>query len=410
MKSRKTKILHIITNLPVGGAQDNTLLTVERLNRSRYDVTLMCAEEGDWVSRARAIPQLNLVFVNELKRKIHPIADLIAQYKVFRLIKREQYDIVHTHSSKPGFVGRIAARLAGVPIVIHTIHGFPFNDFMPAPMRRTFIMIERYLSGLSDMLVTVSKLNRDKALKLRFAPPSRFRNIYSGIDFSRFDIEVDIKAKRRELGLGDNEKIVGMVGRLSEQKSPLDFVRAIPEVLKTRNDVTFVLIGDGELRQKTIAFARRLGVDSKLKVLGFRDDIPQLLRILDVFVLTSLWEGLGRSLTEAMYTGRPVVATNVEGVPELVEDGRTGILAEPQDIQAIADGIVHLLQHPDEAKQMGRAAAAQINERFQADTMVRRIDELYQELLAAKNLNVIAYGRAGAKKRAATQRQLSQGS
>ncbi|MFQ5652695.1 MAG: glycosyltransferase family 4 protein [bacterium] len=386
--NRKIRILHIITNLPVGGAQDNTLLTVEKLDREKYEVSLMCAQEGDWVARARAIPDLTLIFVNQLKRKIHPIDDLIAQVKVYRIIKRGNFDIVHTHSSKPGFVGRVAARLARVPVIIHTIHGFPFNDFMHPLVRRSFICLERFLSRISDMLITVSKLNLEKALSLRFAGPEKFRNIYSGIDFGKFDLQVNAERKKRDLGILNGEKIVGMVGRLSEQKAPLDFVRAMPEVLKVRKDIRFVLVGDGELKEQTLELSRKLEVNTNLMVLGFRDDIPELLPIFDVFVLTSLWEGLGRSLTEAMYTGRPVVATNVEGVPELVEDGQTGILVEPKDIRSIANGIIHFLEHPDDARRMGAAAAEQINERFQADRMVQNLDEVYQELLRRKGPRV----------------------
>ncbi len=382
----KTKILHIITNLPVGGAQDNTLLTVERLNREKYEVTLMCAQDGDWVERARQIKNLKLIFVNELKRKIHPVADLVAQVKVYKHIRRGGYDIVHTHSSKPGFVGRIAAKLARVPIVIHTIHGFPFNDFMHPLVRWVFIDIERFLSGMTDLLVTVSKLNLEKALKLRLGPAEKFRNVYSGIDLSKFDIPVDAERKKKDLGVLNGDCIVGMVGRLSQQKAPLDFINAIPRVLKARSDVRFVIVGDGELRQETMDLSRRLNVDKNVMLLGFRDDIPELLPTLDVFVLTSLWEGLGRSLTEAMYTGRPVVATAVEGVPELVEDGKTGILVAPKDIDAIADGIVHMLNTPEDANRMGAEAAKQINERFQADVMVKRLDEIYQEMLERKGM------------------------
>ena len=156
---QKTKVLHIITNLPIGGAQDNTLITVERLNRERYSVALMCAPEGEWVQRAREIPGLDLVFVPNLIQKINLLKDFAAFWNIYKYIRKGQFEIVHTHSSKPGFLGRIAARIAGAPIIIHTIHGFPFNDFMNPFIRKVFIIIERMLTHFSDCLVTVSKLN-----------------------------------------------------------------------------------------------------------------------------------------------------------------------------------------------------------------------------------------------------------
>ncbi|RMF63069.1 MAG: glycosyltransferase family 1 protein [Calditrichaeota bacterium] len=383
-KRNRIRILHIITNLPVGGAQDNTLLTVERLDRTTYEVSLLCAPEGDWLARVQAIPDLELIFIKQLIRRIHPWQDLVAFVKILRIIRRGRYDIVHTHSSKPGFLGRIAAKLVRVPVIIHTLHGFSFHNFMNPVIRRVFILIERFLSRLTDKIVTVSRLNLEKALALRLGRPDQFVNIYSGIDFSRFDRSVDVEAKKQELGILNGEKIVGMVGRLSTQKSPTDLIRAIPRVLQRTRDVRFVLVGDGELRKKSERLCRELGVESRVMFLGFRDDIPELLHTFDVYVLPSLWEGLGRSLTEAMYTGRPVVATRVEGVPELVEHQKTGLLVEPQDVDALADSIVTLLADEKEARRLGQQAKARIDEAFHADRMVRELQQLYETTLAQK--------------------------
>ncbi len=387
MNSNKVKVLHIITNLPVGGAQDNTLLTVEKLDRRKYDVSLLCANEGEWTYRAQRIEGLKLFFVDELKRKIHPVLDILSFWKILRIIKSENFDIVHTHSSKPGGLGRVAAKLAGVPIIIHTIHGFPFNDFMHPIVRHLFIVAERFLSRLSDSLVTVSTYNLKKAVQLKFAPRSKFRNIYSGIDFGRFEVTLGLEQIRNELGISNGEKVVGMIGRLSEQKAPLDFVNAMPKILQAHHDVRFLLIGDGELKEQTLDLARKLKVDSKIQILGFRDDVPELLHLLDIFVLTSLWEGLGRSLTEAMFMGKPVVATNVEGVPELVKNNETGFLVEPRNIDSISEAVISLLSDSNTAQRLGRNAAKRINSEFQADSMVARIDNLYQELLIPHETN-----------------------
>ena len=379
---QKTKVLHIITNLPIGGAQDNTLITVERLNRERYSVALMCAPEGEWVQRALEIPGLDLVFVPNLIQKINLLKDFAAFWNIYKYIRKGQFEIVHTHSSKPGFLGRIAARIAGAPIIIHTIHGFPFNDFMNPFIRKVFIIIERMLTHFSDCLVTVSKLNLEKAIKLRIAKRQKFVNIYSGIDFKKFDVKIDVKSKRSEIGIIDGRAVVGMVGRLSQQKAPWNFIKSVPYVLDRYKETIFLIVGDGELMSEMKNLACDLGINDNILFLGFRDDLPEILRILDIYVLTSQWEGLGRSLTEAMYVGCPVIATGVEGVPELVQNGETGVLVPVNDPVALSKEIIEMLLDRAMRKRLGRMARLRINQSFKANIMVKHLDELYQRLCA----------------------------
>jgi glycosyltransferase involved in cell wall biosynthesis len=382
--AEKTKILHLITNLPVGGAQDNTLITVERLDRSKFDVTLMCAPEGQWVQRARQLADVNLIFVEELRREIHVFYDVAAFFRIYRSIRHGRYAIVHTHSSKPGFLGRLAARLAGVPVIIHTIHGFPFHDFMPASARNFYIWIERQLARMTDYLVTVSRLNLEKAVQLRLAKRDKLVNVYSGIDFEKFDVEIDVRQKRRELGLGEGENVVGMVGRLSEQKAPWNLIQAIPQVLRHHPRTRFVFVGDGELKHKMQELAKDLNVSAHTLFLGFRDDVAEVMQTLEVYVLPSQWEGLGRSLTEAMYLERAVVATAVEGVPELVENGKTGILVPPNQPQALAHAITSLLSDPEKCRQLGEAARRKVEGSFEAKHMLRDLERLYNIALKEK--------------------------
>ena len=384
--TERIKILHIITNLPVGGAQDNTLITVERLNRSFYDVTLMCAPEGQWIRRALQAKDLKLTFVDELIRPIHLLYDVVAFWRIYCHIKKEKYTIVHTHSSKPGFLGRIAARLASVPIIIHTIHGFPFHDFMHPIKRSFYIGVERILSKITTCLVTVSKLNLNKAVTLRIAKREKFVNVYSGIDFQKFDLAVDIDRKREQLGIAPGEKIVGMVGRLSEQKAPWLLIRSVPGVLKRHPKTKFVIVGDGELMEKIKNLVQSLNIQNRVLLLGFREDISEIMQTFDVYVLTSKWEGLGRALTEAMYLGRPVVATNVEGVPEIVKHNQTGILVPPNNVDAIEQGITQLLSDPKKCAQLGKASREMVNVAFQAERMVRSLEQLYENMLVKKKL------------------------
>jgi glycosyltransferase involved in cell wall biosynthesis len=381
----RVKVLHLITHLGVGGAQDNTLLTVKRLDRRKYEVHLASEPGGRWLERAYQYAD-QVYFVDHLRqgrREIQPASDLQALFETVGLIKQQRYDIVHTHSSKAGFIGRVAAWLAHTPVIIHTIHGFPFHRYMSPFRRWLYILLERFASGLSNQLISVSELLKGEAIRLKIAPADKITIIYSGIEFSQFEGSVNVVAKRLELGLNPHLPVVGTVGRLSKQKAPQDFVKAAFEVLQRVPEVQFVMVGDGPLRQKV---EKLIGGDSRIKILGYRQDVPQILQTFDIFVLSSWWEGLGRALTEAMIVGLPVVATRVNGVPELVIDGETGLLAPPQCPHLLAEKIVCLLQNPDAAKQFGQNARQKVASRFNADLMIERISNLYQQLLEAKKV------------------------
>ncbi|MCK5146602.1 glycosyltransferase family 4 protein [bacterium] len=382
----KTKILHIITNLPIGGAQDNTLLTVEYLPRERYEIHLLYGPEGRWLSRAHSISGIRCIEMPTLVRPIRLFKDVRALIAMTRLIRREKYDIVHTHSSKPGFLGRLAAKLAGTPVIVHTIHGFPFNDFMSKIKHDFFVNLERWASGLTDKLITVSELNRQKAIKLRLAPAQKFQTIYSGIQFASFDKPVDSEALRKNLNIAKHIKIIGFVGRLSPQKDPLCLVESMPEILRHHPESHFLIVGDGELRCDFEARAHQLNVSENICILGFREDVPQLLRVMDLFVLSSRWEGLGRSLTEALYCGLPCVATAVEGVPELITDSETGRLVPPQNPEALAQAVIDMLDDMNAAQIMAIAGQKRVRRLFDVRQMVRQIDLLYQAQLQEKGL------------------------
>jgi glycosyltransferase involved in cell wall biosynthesis len=371
----------MITELPVGGAQDNTLLTVEHLNKDKYDVTLMSSPGGAWVDRALSIPGIRVILNDRLQRRIHPISDLAAIWRIYRHLRRSQYDIVHTHSSKPGILGRIAARLAGVPVIVHTIHGFPFNDFMSVTTKCFYIFLEKIASLCADKLITVSNLNKKKAIELRLAKEDKFVNIYSGIDLSRFSTNSVVSGMRDELSIPRDHHVVGMVGRLSPQKDTFSFLEAVNIVRQDIPNITCLLVGDGELRPGLEKMTAELKLHETIRFLGERDDVPEILDVLDVFVLSSLWEGLGRALTEAMAMGKPVVATAVEGVPELVHDHQTGMLVQPKDPVAMAGAIRQILRDGAFARQLGQNAQKRVLRDFSFMTMIEKIDHLYDQLM-----------------------------
>ncbi|MEZ4683883.1 MAG: glycosyltransferase family 4 protein [Caldilineaceae bacterium] len=290
-------------------------------------------------------------------------ADLRALWQLTRFMREQQYDIVHTHNAKAGILGRIAAHWAATPIILHTFHLLSWQDAMTTERSfkaqlsagakgRIFFFLEKYAATLSDKIVTVCQENRQEATAAQLAPADKIMTIYSGIDVEHLRSDVDRATVCARFGLDPDRPIVGMIGRLSPQKAPLDFVQAAKLVLQSNPDVQFILVGDGPL---TPEVAAAIGAESRIKMLGYRNDVPEILRILDIFALASLWEGLGRAMTEAMLMAIPVVATAVNGIPELVKHGETGLLSPPQAPAQLAANLVRLLDNPIEAQSMGQS-------------------------------------------------------
>jgi glycosyltransferase involved in cell wall biosynthesis len=244
--------------------------------------------------------------------------------------------------------------------------------------KRVYVSLERYAASLSDHLVTVAEINKKQAIEHRLAPPEKFTTIYSGIDLDKFLQPTSREITIEKLGLDPKRPIVGMIGRLSEQKAPLDFVSAAKSVLRNHPDAQFIICGEGPLMEEV---KKGIGAEPRIRILGFRDDVPDIMATLDLLVVSSLWEGLGRSLTEAMIMGVPIAATAVDGIPELVKHRETGLLSPPADPAQLAANIDWILSHRADAKAMAARAKAQVQRDFCATRMVSRIDGLYCELL-----------------------------
>jgi len=378
--SKKIKLLHVITHLPIGGAQDNTLYTVELLNKDKYDISLSCNLNGELVSRAKKVKHLKLYDVPNLRREVSIINDIRAFLYLYKLIKKENFTIIHTHSSKAGFLGRIAAMLNKTPIVIHTIHGFAFHDYMNSFKKNIFIYLEKLSAKWTHGLVTVSNLNKKKVVDLGIAPIEKLKNIYSGIDLTLFINEKNDQF-RKELNLDSNHLLLGSVGRLSNQKDPITMIEAFCIVIKRFPSAHLTLVGDGELRDEILIKIDQLQLNGRVHLTGNKNDPWKIYHSLDLFIMSSIYEGLGRSITEALSCGVPVVCTSVEGVPEIVRDNETGILVPPKDPGALATGIINSLNDMDNARKMAEEGRKFVNENFDVKKMVDDIDTLYDTLL-----------------------------
>ena len=378
--SKKIKLLHVITHLPIGGAQDNTLYTVELLNKDKYDISLSCNLNGELVSRAKKVKHLKLYDVPNLRREVSIINDIRAFLYLYKLIKKENFTIIHTHSSKAGFLGRIAAMLNKTPIVIHTIHGFAFHDYMNSFKKNIFIYLEKLSAKWTHGLVTVSNLNKKKVVDLGIAPIEKLKNIYSGIDLTLFINEKNDQF-RKELNLDSNHLLLGSVGRLSNQKDPITMIEAFCIVIKRFPNAHLTLVGEGELRDEILIKIDQLQLNGRVHLTGNKNDPWKIYHSLDLFIMSSIYEGLGRSITEALSCGVPVVCTSVEGVPEIVRDNETGILVPPKDPGALATGIIKSLNDMDNARKMAEEGRKFVNENFDVKKMVDDIDTLYDTFL-----------------------------
>jgi glycosyltransferase involved in cell wall biosynthesis len=312
-------------------------------------------------------------------RGISPRPQLEAFRELSAELRAGRYDIVHTHGAKCGFLGRLAARHAGVPAVVHTLHGFPFHEFHSPVTRTALLAIERRLGRITDYFLTDGTFVASEAVRLKIAPPDRIRALVSPIESVLPVTPERRRAARRLLELPEAARVVGTVARLAEQKAPLDMVEAF--ALLGRSDVYMVWIGGGELRSKTERRIREKGLEHRFLLLGERDDVPSLLPGLDVFALSSRWEGLPCSALEAMTCGIPVVANAVNSVPEIVLAGKTGIVTRPKDPASLARGIAYMLDHPLDAARMAAAARAQVAEHFEPGRLGEELAEAYQTAL-----------------------------
>jgi glycosyltransferase involved in cell wall biosynthesis len=377
----RIKLLHVITRL-TGGSGGNTLTSAAGMDRERYDVWIAGAPGGPMWQEARRFG-IREAPIAHMRERISPADDLLALGELARLMRGERFSIVHSHCAKAGLLARVAARLTGTPVVVHTFHALAAHEFISRPRRGLYLWLDRLARPLADSYVAVAPAVARQAVETRVAPPGQVTVIPSAVDLARIPADQD-RTVRPELGIRPDVPVVGTVGRLVHQKAPLDFVRMAALVKRTRPETAFVMVGDTTLEsrpleQETKDEARRLGVD--VVFTGFRDDAPRIASAFDVFVVSSLYEGLGRALTEAMASGRPVVATAVNGVPDLVEPGATGLLAPPADPAGLARAVLWLLDRPQEARRMGAQARARVLSGFWPSTMCDRMDALYSRLL-----------------------------
>lgn len=385
----KLRVLHPITRLIIGGAQENTMLTADYHNHlpeyaDRYHVDIVSGPqtgpEGSLIEETRQ-RGINLTIMPELLREVSLANDVKALFNLRRMMRAGRYDIVHTHSSKAGVLGRLAAKMAGVPLIVHTVHGWSFHDQMSPRKRQFYVALEKIGHACSHASIVVSPKDIEKGVMVGIGRPEDYTVIRSGIELERFGHpQVAPEEMRRQLGIPAGALVIGSVTRLSPQKAPLDLIEAFAQIQQELPDVWLVVVGDGPLRAEVEQRIAELSLHGRVMLTGLRRDIPELMSAFDLFVLSSLWEGLPRVLPQAMATGLPIVCTQADGSAEAIKEGHNGFLVPPGQPHALAEKAIQLLQNEPLRREMG-IHGRDLAPEFGAKKMVQEIDTLYHRLL-----------------------------
>ncbi len=378
------RILHLITRLDRGGSATNTLLTAAGLP----PFFTQCLVYG----RTREFPRLALelrgkmeaVEIPELVREISPRKDLVALLKLYRFIRRGRFDLVHTHTSKAGILGRVAARLARVPSLVHTPHGHVFTGYSGRSLAAFFVLLERWAASFTDRIIGLTDQEVRDHLELGIGRPEQFVSIPSGIEVEGFEqAETEAQAVKAALGLPASARLIGSVGRLEPVKGHRYLLEAFRSLAPRFPDLYLALVGEGALLPELSSLARRSALADRVLFLGWRDDVPRLLHAFDVFVFPSLNEGMGRALVEALAAGRPIVASRAGGIPEVLGEGAAGLLVEAGSAAALARGVETLLGDPALRGRFGNAARERARG-YSRERMLRKVEDLYRDLLGVE--------------------------
>jgi glycosyltransferase involved in cell wall biosynthesis len=384
----KVRVLHVITRLIRGGADENTVFTVERVDPERYESSLLVGS-GSEVERFPEEVRRRTLVLPELVRDPHPVHDVVALFRLARLMRQGRYHIVHTHTAKAGFLGRIAARMAGVPHVVHTLHGVTFPEHVHPFARGVYILLERIAARCCDVLITVGEDVKTRYLAASIGRTEQYVTIPSGMDTRAFEdaraaSRFARSAVREQLGLQDRHVVVGMVSRLEPRKGWDHFLEAVARLAPDFPDVRALVVGEGGERERLQRLAKELGVGDRIVFAGYRSDVARVIAAVDVAVLTSLWEGLPRVLVQYALLERPIVTFAVEGAHEVVEDGVSGWVVPLRDTDALVERLRPLVASERLRAAAGANARKRVEGRWDVEVMVEGIERVYEAVSAGR--------------------------
>ncbi len=384
------RILRIIARLNIGGPAIHVTLLTKKLAPPDYESILLCGTigetEGDMTYYA-AQHDVEPRIMPELGREISPVRDLLTIWKLYRIIREIKPDIVHTHTAKAGFVGRLAAKLAGVPVIVHTFHGHVFRGYFNETTTRLFILLERIAASVSDTVITLTEgLRRELADEFKITRRSRITVLPLGFDLEPFTkLPRKSGTFREKYGIPADAPLIGLIGRLVPVKNHALFLSAAAKLQERLPGARFVLVGDGELRAEIEAQIDALGLRDCVTITGWIEDTTPAYAALDALAISSVNEGTPVTVIEALAAGVPVVATAVGGVPDLLDQGQLGMLVPSGDGDALADAMFTLITAPPSAEQIAQTQALMLD-RYGIDRLVRDLDSVYRGLLRAKGI------------------------
>ena len=393
---RKIRVLHTITRLILGGAQENTLLSVIGLhNDPDIEVELLTGPglgpEGEIASHARELG-IRIIEIPQSRRNINPYYDIATIAKTMSIIRNGNYDVVHTHSTKAGIIGRLIASHYKVPAIVHTVHGPAFYEEQPVLVRKFYISLEKWAAKHCDKIACVADAMRDEYLAEKVGRPEQYITVRSGMDVKRFAEAGQNQAKRLELrkkySITDEQIVIGKIARLFDLKGHIYVIEAAREIVKKHKNVRFFFAGDGLLRDELAAKVKEYGLDGYFIFAGLipNTDIPEIISLMDIVVHASLREGLARVLPQALLEEKPTISFDVDGAREVIKNNETGYLVDAKDVQGLAAAANDAIDNFAIAKQMAKHGRSIVEKAFSTEKMVADLKGLYADILKGKGI------------------------
>lgn len=382
---QKLNICHLITRMIVGGAQENTLLTAIGHIKNGHKCVLVTGPspgpEGELLQNKKIPPELEVIQCPFLCREINPIKDISAYFWLKNFFAKRKYDIVHTHSSKAGIIGRAAAKFASVPVIIHTIHGLAFHKYENPIKNYIYILAERWAAKRCDKIFAVARAMIEQSIAAKIADRDKFKVVYSGMELEQFINNNSREKIRRELGIASDAPVVGTVARLFPLKGYEDFVPLAANIAKDIPNLEFIIVGDGILREKIEKQAQELKLKFHFSGLVAPDNVADYISAMDLLVHLSLREGLPRAAVQALASGLPVIAYDLDGAPEVVINGISGYTVPPREINIAANCAIEILSDSNLRKRLGEEGRKIAIENFDWKNMVQTIEKEYFTIL-----------------------------
>ncbi|HUU43598.1 MAG TPA: glycosyltransferase family 4 protein [Planctomycetota bacterium] len=384
---RRVRVAEVI-EATENGTKKHVLQLMRNVDRERFELELVASDLRDPEGFRRDVDALRAegftVHLVAMTRPIHPVDDVRSLIRLVRLFHRRHYDVVHCHSSKAGFLGRLAAFLTGCRGIVYTPHCFSFTAGFGRFVGWFYKSLEFLAGRLTDRLIAVSEHEHQVAVHSGAALPHQVRTVPNGLEDDELRERVPDASLRRELGLPDGAPVVGSIGRLGRQKGYDVFIRAAKLIHDVRPDVHFLLVGKGPYEMMLRRLAETLGLADVFHFTGERGDVLEIFPLIDVFVMSSRWEAMPYALLEAMGAGRAIVVTRVCGLDKVVENGRAGVIIDPEDPGVLRDAVLALLDDDARRAALGREARAIATSRYGLARAIQRIQDIYEEVLHDK--------------------------